>query len=420
VDEAELDDLRRVVLSRLTAAEGVTADHPAPPDLRPVIVLRTDGDVPVGAIAQTAGGAESEDSSKRLLVAPLERPRADATTSVEPPDAYRSGPAAGEALDQGRPDEASIAPEAVAIAAGPSSEAADPVVPAPAAKVDPGVPPPAAKARRRRHARSAATPVAPTDRVAATPTVSCPYCAVLLQQPLKTNDRCPRCRQRMIIRSIGGRLAILAQAALPFFEAERLNEERWTRDRDRWLELAHDSGTAGNRMPQLAGELITEADVAAARAWYMSSVDRAFRTAERRRQWEEAARLRYEQAGVLSRIAGTSDPPSDEVVGLHRNGLAADLQAIGEVVKEAEVRGESCCEACRLDDRRVVQIAEELRVPTMPHQGCPNGLCPCRWFLTTRDQEFLAALLRRQMETDRRMLGPTAERGLDDAVSVIS
>ena len=103
---------------------------------------------------------------------------------------------------------------------------------------------------------------------------------------------------------------------------------------------------------------------------------------------------------------------------LHRDGIAADLQAIGEVARDAEVRGESCCEACRSDDRRVVQIAEELRSPTLPHEGCPDGLCRCRWFLTTRDQELLAALLRRQMGADRGTVDPPDEPERDDALSV--
>ena len=224
----------------------------------------------------------------------------------------------------------------------------------------------------------------------------------------------------MIVRSVGARVAILAEAVLPFFEAERLNEEGWARDRDRWLELARESGAGGDQAPNLAGELISEADVAAARAWYMSSADRAFRIAETDRRWDEAARIRYEQAGVLSRIAGSSDPPSHELVRLHREGVAAELQAIGEVARDAEVRGESCCEACRVDDRRVVQIAEELRSPTLPHEGCPDGLCRCRWFLTTRDQELLAALLRRQTGADRRTADPLDEPGQDDAMSAIA
>ncbi len=224
----------------------------------------------------------------------------------------------------------------------------------------------------------------------------------------------------MIVRSVGARVAILAEAALPFFEAERLNEERWTRARDRWLELAREGGADDGEVPHIAGELISEPDVAAARAWYLSCVDRAFRVAERDRRWDEAARIRYEQADVLLRTAGSADPPSDEVVRLHRDAIAADLQSIGEVARDAEIRGDPCCEACRLDDRRVAQIAEELRTPTLPHVGCPDGLCRCRWFLTTHDQEHLATLLRRQLGADRRSADPPDEPGRDDALSVIA
>ncbi len=224
----------------------------------------------------------------------------------------------------------------------------------------------------------------------------------------------------MIVRYVGARVVLLAEAVLPFFEAERLNEERWAGERDRWLELAREGGVDDGHVPHLAGELISEADVAAARAWYLSSADRAFRVAESDRRWEEAARIRYEQALVLSRVAGSPDSPSDEVVRLHRDGVAADLQAIGEVARDAEVRGESCCETCRVDDRRVALIAEELRSPTLPHEGCPDVLCRCRWFLTARDQELLAALLRRQMGADRRTAVSPDEPGPDGALSAIA
>jgi predicted RNA-binding Zn-ribbon protein involved in translation (DUF1610 family) len=451
VDEAELDDLRRVVLARLAVANGDWADHPPAPDRRPVVVRRVNGGTPGGA-AHPVVATDPEAPPAWLLVAPLGDPVADTAASAEPayadrptapadhesgrpvsiasranmahaasepdtaPPMFEAGPpaqagvdllyealAAEEALHEARFD-AGAAPEALVILADPWSEVVDAadrnVRPQPRQGQRPGRA--AAKEPRRAHPRSKTTPFASTDPVAGQPTACCPYCAVLLKQLPATDDRCPRCGQRMIVRSVGARVAILAESVLPFFEAERHNEERWTRDRDRWLELAREGGTSSDHGPDLAGELISEGDIAAARAWYMSSIDRAFQFAEKDRRWEEAARIRYEQAGVLSSIAGSSDPPSDEVVKLHRDGIAADLQAIGEAAKNAEVRGESCCEACRADDHRVVQIAEELRSPTLPHQGCPDGLCRCRWFLTARDQELLAALLRRQMGADRR------------------
>jgi hypothetical protein len=388
VNEAELDDLRHVVLARLAATMGDATGH-LPASDRPTLVARQiDGGTP-GEAAYPAVGLAPEAPPAWLLVAPFEDPDADTTASVEAPPMLEIGIPAETGVDS--------LYEALAVR--------EPNVrPQPRQGQRSGRA--AAKERRRAHPRSEARPC-------------CPYCAVLLEQLPETDDRCPRCRQRMIVLSVGARVAILAEAALPFFEAERQNEERWTSDRQRWLELARESGTGSDDRPELVGELISEGDVAAARAWYMSSADRAFRVAERDRQWDEAARIRYAQAGVLSTIAGSSGPPSDEVVRLHRDGLAADLQALGEVARNAEVRGESCCETCRADDHRVVQLAEELRSPTLPHEGCPDGLCRCRWFLTTRDRELLAALLRRQMGADRRTTEPGDEPG-DDAMSAIA
>jgi predicted RNA-binding Zn-ribbon protein involved in translation (DUF1610 family) len=430
-DEAAVDDLRLVVLARLAAGNGDTADHPPAPDQRPVIVRRTNGDTPAGAMAHPLVGAEPQTPSKWLLVAPLEDPPAMAAEpeviDAEPPaqagtDRLYASPAAGATLEGAGLGEALIATEAPAFEDDPQDEdvdAADPEV-SPRSRQGRRPARAAVTERRRADARGGATPVTSTDPAPVEAAACCPYCAVLLQRPPKTDDLCPRCGQRMIVRSVGARVAILAEAVLPVFEAERLNEERWAGDRDRWLKLARESGAGDDQVPQLAGELISEADVAATRAWYMSSVDRAFRVAQSDRQWEEAARIRYEQASVLSRIAASPGAPSHEVVRLHRDGLAADLQAIGEVARVAEVRGDSCCEACRVDDRRVAQIAEELESPTLPHADCPDGLCRCRWFLTARDQELLAALLRRQMGADRRTAASPDEPGQDGALSAIA
>ena len=324
-------------------------------------------------------------------------------------------------LEEAGVGESLIASEALAIETDPWSAVVD--------GDDPTVDPPSRQGRRparaaatgqgRADVRVGATPVTSADPVPVEPTASCPYCATLLQPPPETDHRCPRCRQLIIVRYVGARLALLAEAVLPFFEAERLNEERWARERDRWLELARDSGVDEDQAPHLTEELISEADVAAVRAWYMSSVDQAFRAAESDRRWEEAARIRYEQAAAVSRIAGAPGSPSDDVVRLHRDGLAADLQAIGEVAGDAEVRGESCCEACRVDDGRVVEIAEELGSPTLPHEGCPDGVCRCRWFLTAGDQEYLAALLRRQKWAGRTAASPD-EPEPDGAMSAIA
>jgi len=259
-----------------------------------------------------------------------------------------------------------------------------------------------------------ATQISSTRPVPVEATAYCPYCASLLQPPPDATRRCPRCRQRIVVRHIGTRAVYLAEAVLPFFEAER---QRWARERDRWLDLARASGAAADPVQHLATEPLSEAGVAAARALYMSTVDRSFRIAKSDRRWEEAARIRYDQALALFRIAGSTAPPPEEVVKLHREGVVADLQGIGEVSKDAELRGASCCETCQVDEGRVVRIAEELRSPRLPHRGCPKGLCRCRWFLSARDQEFLSEFLRRQARANRRLTAPPAEPARDEAVS---
>jgi hypothetical protein len=406
-NEAEVDDLRQVVLARLSTINGTTADHLPPADPRPVMVRRINGDTPDGAIAHSGAKSPAQLPTPWLLVAPLEDPsEAVAEPSlIEPPppaetevDLVYEALAGGAILDEAADGEAPIASDAREIEAHPQDQevdSADAVIPF---EPRPGRRPARAAAaeRRRPDARGEATPRRSAEPVGVEPTPCCPYCAVLLESPPERDDRCPRCHQLIVVRYIGARMALLAESVLPFFETERRNEERWALERDRWLALAREGRTNDGQGPRLAGELISEEDVDAARAWYLSGADRAFHVAESERRWEEAARIRYQQADVLFGINGSPGSPSEEVLWLHRDGLAADLQAIGEVARHAEVRGEACCEACAGDDRRIVEIAEELRSPTLPHEGCPDGLCRCRWFLTARDQEVLAALLRRR------------------------
>jgi hypothetical protein len=232
---------------------------------------------------------------------------------------------------------------------------------------------------------------------AAPPPVACPYCAVLLQPPPPSSRRCPRCRQRIVVKKAADRIVYLTEAAVPVFEAERrraADHRRHVHARDRWLRLATTAGAPDGRVRRLAGQLASEAAVEAARALYMTTVDRAFRSARRERRWEAAARLRRDQAAALDRIAGRPRPPSDEVVALYRDGVNAQLRGISEVAREAELAGPSCCDACAVDQGRVFRIAGERREPRLPHAGCPTGLCRCRWTLAVKDVAELRRLMR--------------------------
>ena len=94
-------------------------------------------------------------------------------------------------------------------------------------------------------------------------------------------------RRRSLHRPDGGRL--------PVFMAERRRSVlagRWTRDRDRWLDLAKASGAEPESVARLMRQVISEESVASARGLYMSTVERAACEARRARRWEEAATLR--------------------------------------------------------------------------------------------------------------------------------
>ena len=193
-------------------------------------------------------------------------------------------------------------------------------------------------------------------------------------------------------------MAYLTEAAVAVFEAERrkeLDSGRWHRERERWLKLAAAAGAPAGSTRKLAAARISEEVVEAARTLFMTTAERAFESAKRQHRWEDAARVKRDQASP-SIGPPAHQPPTDNVVTLYREGAAAELRGLAEIVREAELVADDCCDRCRVDDRRIVVISEELAAPSLPHQGCPRGLCRCSWDLATRDREAMLRYLRRR------------------------
>jgi hypothetical protein len=235
-------------------------------------------------------------------------------------------------------------------------------------------------------------------------TVACPYCAEPLKVPPVASGKCPRCRLRIVVKRVGDRAIYLTEAALPVYMGERrraVHAGRWTRERDRWLELAKASGAEPESLERLTRQLLSEDVIASARSLYMSTVERAARTARRERQWDDASQLRYDQALALYRIARSARPVPADVLAVHRDGLGSSLRGIAEIAKWAELRAGACCETCRADDGRTVRIVDELRLPSLPHEACEKGLCRCRWYIAARDRAIVSDLLKRQTRPHR-------------------
>ena len=268
--------------------------------------------------------------------------------------------------------------------------------------------PPARRATRTK-ARSAPVPVPVPLPLAKS---YCPYCAKLLEPAPTTSKRCDRCRQRIVVRRIDGAAVYLTEAAVLVFEAERrrvMNSARWTRDRDRWLRLASVAGAPPERQAQLAAARLSDDVVAAARKLYLITVDRAFRAARGARDWDEAARLRRDEAAALFRVAGSPMPPPADVVEVFREGVAAELRGVAEIARDAELVSARCCDACRGDDRVIVRITQELRTPRLPHAGCPKGLCRCHWDLAARARMTMRRYMRRRPGAEARVATAAAE-----------
>ncbi len=253
---------------------------------------------------------------------------------------------------------------------------------------------PAAKSARSAARTPGARPVRPSARPArgrtrAVPVAiapSCPYCAVLLQPAPTTSRRCVRCHHRIVVKRVAGRAVYLTEAAVEVFEAERkrsANAGRLARERARWLKLVAAAGAPPGRSSRLLAAEVSEEVVDSARTLYLATVERAFRAARRERRWEDASRIRREHAAVLYRVARSPVPPPAEIVKLHRDAVTAELRGIAEIARDAELVAATCCDTCRADDGRVLRISAELRAPRLPHDGCPKGLCRCRWALAT-------------------------------------
>ncbi len=212
----------------------------------------------------------------------------------------------------------------------------------------------------------------------------CPYCGHPIDPPPERNRRCPSCRQPIVVRHVDGRSVLLVESAVPIFDRERqrtIDEATWTVERERWLALADGVHAPAARRGRLAEAELSAKVVDASRSLYLSSVEVAVREARRAKRWPEVARIRRQQAATLFSEAGSSVPPPDPIVELHRDGMLAELRALQVDYTDAELVSVGCCRTCRADDGKVFRIAAELREPRLPHADCPKGLCGCEWWL---------------------------------------
>ena len=228
-----------------------------------------------------------------------------------------------------------------------------------------------------------ATPQAPPAAPEPITSVACPNCGVAIDPPPEHTRRCPRCRRQIVVRHSEGRAVYLTEAAVEIFEAERqheIDQQRWAHERGTWLQLAQRVGAPADRRRRLAGAALTAASVRTSKTLYLASAERAGRAARRDKRWGEVAQIRRRQAAALHEEAGGNLPPSDEIVALYREGVAATLRKLAQISRDAELVGATCCQACRTDNERTFRIADELRTPRLPHAGCPRGLCTCDWW----------------------------------------
>ncbi len=215
------------------------------------------------------------------------------------------------------------------------------------------------------------------------PALACPSCAVLLDPPPVRNRLCPHCRQPIVVRRVDGRLALLTEAAVTIFEAERrrsIDQRSLAAARRRWLGLATNVKASPARRAKLEGAPLSADVVKSARALYLTTAERAAKAARREKRWGDVGRILREQAGALYEEVGSPVPPPDEIAGIHRDGMVAVLRSLQTFARDVELVSAGCCPACRADDGKAFQVASEIRAPRLPHAGCSRGICGCDWW----------------------------------------
>ena len=212
---------------------------------------------------------------------------------------------------------------------------------------------------------------------------SCPYCAALLDPVPERGRLCPRCRRRIVVRRVEGRLVLLTEEALGVFESERdreTKERTWTIERRGWLALATGVSAPVKRVERMLAAPPSEAVVAASKDLYLAGAERAVITARRAKHWDEVASIRRQQAAALYRASGSPVPPPEELVELHRAWSTAALRSLAAYGGHVELVAAGCCAVCNRDNGRAFFITAELRGQRLPHPDCPKGLCPCDWW----------------------------------------
>ena len=227
---------------------------------------------------------------------------------------------------------------------------------------------------------------------------SCPYCAQLLVPAPTTHKRCPRCRQRVMVRRVDDRVAFLTEAVgrgLRGGAAARRREPALDRAPQPWIRLAEAADAPAGQGREGQRELATPE----------SRLRRAIRVLRRRRPRREGRRA----PSTTGRLPSASGAPrrspcskagrlADPAAG--RRGRAAPGRGGDRAARDpgarqgGRARRRAVLPAVRRRPGHIYRINAELHEARLPHADCPSGLCACRWRLSDRDRANLERLLR--------------------------
>lgn len=218
--------------------------------------------------------------------------------------------------------------------------------------------------------------------------IPCPSCAVLLDPPPTRSRRCPYCREPIVVRRVDGRTAVFTEQAVAVFEAQRrreLDEARWGAAREQWLLLARSIGVPQDQRARVAAMPISPDAVASAERLYATTAEHAMAAARREKRWGDVGQLARDLAAARYKALGSPIPVPEEILALHRDGMAAVLRSLVPLTKDVELVSAGCCRPCRADSGAVFRASDELKARRLPHDGCPHGLCGCDWWPAVMD-----------------------------------
>ena len=200
--------------------------------------------------------------------------------------------------------------------------------------------------------------------------VPCPACGVKLDPAPTSSRKCPHCDAKVVVRKERGQAFFLTQEQ----DQERKKQKANEQEIERCLAAANLIGCSDSDFERATDELRKE--------WGKdpSPSDVFWRLAN-------SMVIEYSAANDFHRVALTYRKMADHVCakgkdwsGVAREGVLHELREASKYVEPSTMMsiGTCDCDVCAADSRKLL-LTEALANPGLPHEGCLNPPCKCRF-----------------------------------------